>query len=232
MLAVAVLASLWAQAEPAPPEAPPAPPAVAPSPTPTPPAAAVARDSALAVYASFAHRLASEGQRLGPANGFSIGGGYERRYLTTPAGFELGAGLDFFYDRFATDVTGSSMVAPGQEQEFPAERVISQTGFALVQTAAWRAGRVRPFAKVGFGMTVAYFSSPEIALRPGSFDAVQPLARGALGLSVVVAHDVAICAQGGYTLLFTRPGYTTSDAVTYSFLGDLLDLGLGVVMQF
>jgi len=97
---------------------------------------------------------------------------------------------------------------------------------------AWRRGRLRPFVEVGGGATIAFFSSPEIALRPGSYDAAQPIARGVAGLSVVVYHGVAATLQGMYTHAFTRPVFTASDGTTYSFLGDLLDLGLGAVMQF
>lgn len=215
MLAAAVLACWWAQAS--------APPVSASPPPPPPPA----RDNAVGVYGSYARRLGDEGRNVGPAGGFSIGGNYEHRYYATPTGFELGAGLDFFYDRFATELDDPALLDVGLS-----ERIISQTSFALAQTVAWRLGRVRPFAKAGAGVSIAYFSSPEMMFRPGSFDAVQPLARAAAGVSVVVTHDVAVSLQGMFTHLFTRPVYTTGDGATYSFFGDLLDLGLGMVMQF
>ena len=252
MLAAAVLASLWAQAEPAPAGMPsqeprataaPAPGAPAPgTPAPRPATAAPAAaapgtpapaapepvlDNAFGVYGCFAYRIGSEARSIGPAGGVSVGGDYERRYFATPEGFELGAGLDFFYDRFSADLTGSTMLDPGL-----AERLVSQTSFAVLQTIALRIGRVRPFAKAGVGVTIAYFSSPEIPLRPGSFDAVQPLARAVAGVSVVARRGVAVALQGAYTHPFTRPVYTASDGTTYSFLGDLFDLGLGVVMSF
>jgi len=184
-------------------------------------------DNGFGVYVCFAHRLGSEGRSIGPTNGVSVGGDYERRYFATPEGLELGAGLDFFYDRFSSDLSGSMMLDPGL-----AQRVVSQTSFALMQTVGWRHGRVRPFVKAGGGVTIAFFSSPEIALRPGSFDAAQPLARAAAGISVVITHDVAVSLQGTFTHPFTRPVFTTADGTSYSFLGDLFDLGLGVVMQF
>jgi hypothetical protein len=236
MLAAALLASWWAQAEPAPDATPPQSPATAaPAAGPRPAATATVApaapppvlDNAFGVYACFARRLGSEGQSIGPANGVSVGGDYERRYFDLPTGFELGAGLDFFYDRFSSDLSGSMQLDPGL-----AQRVVSQTSFALMQTVGWRRGRVRPFGKVGLGATIAFFSSPEIALRPGSFDAVQPLARGAAGLSVDVIRGIAVSLQGTYTHTFTRPVFTTDDGHAYSFLGDVLDLGLGVVMQF
>jgi outer membrane protein W len=224
MLAAAVLASWVAQAEPAPP--PPAAPVVA-KPAPPPPAP----DNTLGAYFGWGRRLGSEAQAVGPANGISVGGSYQRRYLTFGAGFELGAAFDFFYDKFQTDVTGATMVAPGQEQLFPSVRVISQTNFALLQTAAWRRGRVRPFVGIGLGATIAYFSSPELVFRPGSFEAAQPFGRGMGGLDVVITHDTAVSLRAGYTLVFTHPTYTPN-TTTYSFLGDLFDLDLGVSFQF
>jgi hypothetical protein len=184
-------------------------------------------DDSFGVYGCFARRLGSEGKRVGPADGFSIAGDYERRYFVTPEGLELAGGLAFFYDRFATELSDPALLDVGLS-----ERIISQTSFALTQTAGWRLGRVRPFAKAGLGVSIAYFSSPEAMFRPGSFTAVQPLARAGAGISVVVYRDVAVSVQGMYTYPFTRPAYTTADGTTYSFLGALLDLGLGAVMQF
>jgi hypothetical protein len=229
MLAAVVLASWLAQAEPAPAE-----PgssasattsvAIAPAPPSTP-------DNAVGVYGGWGHRLGSEAETVGPANGISVGGSYQRRYLTLLDRLELGAGLDFFYDKYQADVTGSAMVAPGQEQTFSAERIISQASFALTQTVAWRQGRVRPFAQLGVGFAVSYFSTPEIAFRPGSFDAVQPLGRGSVGLDVGVTHDVGISVRAGYTLVFTHPAYMPG-TTSYSFLGNSLDVDLGVFLPF
>jgi len=249
MVAAAVLASWLAQAEPAPAETMPAPPAAAtaptapapaPPPTPNAPTAPVAAapqppapppDNAVGVYAGWGHRLGSEAATVGPANGISVGGTYQRRYLTLLGNLELGGGLDFFYNKYVTDVTGSMTVASGQEQMFLSQRVISQASFALTQTVAWRQGRVRPFAQVGVGFAVSYFSTPELTFRPGTFDAVQPLGRGTIGLDVGVTQAIAVSLRAGYTLVFTHPAYTPGTA-SYSFLGDSLDVDLGVVLPF
>ena len=231
MLAAAVLASLWAQAEPAPPEPAANPPPTAPVVATPGPAPAPVPDNVIGVYFGWGRRLGNEPEVVGPANGISVGGTYQRRYLTLGSGFELGTAVDFFYDKWQTSVTGSTMVAPGQEQTFPSERVISQTSFALLQTGVWRRGRARAFLGVGPGFTIAYFSTPELVFRPGSFDAVQPMLRGAAGLDVVLTHDTAIALRAGYTLVFSHPTYTPS-TTTYSFLGDFFDLGAGVVFQF
>ncbi|HEY4392818.1 MAG TPA: hypothetical protein VGP64_02095 [Polyangia bacterium] len=225
MLAAAILASWVAQAEPAP-TPPPSAPVVA---TPAPPRPVP--DNTVGVYFGWGRRLGNGPDVVGPANGISVGGSYQRRYLTLGYGFELGAAVDFFYDKWQEGVTGSTMVTPGEEQTFSSERVISQTSFALLQTGAWRRGRVRAVLGGGLGFTVAYFSTPELLFRPGSFDAAQPMLRGAAGLDVVLTHDTAIALRAGYTLVFTHPTYTPS-TTTYSFLGDFLDLGAGVVFHF
>ena len=124
------------------------------------------------------------------------------------------------------------MVAPGVEQTFDGTRMLSETSFALLQTAAWRAGPVRPFVAAGVGVTIAYFSSPEIDLRPGSKDAVQPLARGVAGIDVAVSATTAVVLRVDYTHTFTRPTYTTNQAVTYSLFGDLLHVGAGLLVRF
>jgi len=105
----------------------------------------------------------------------------------------------------------------------------------LLQTAAWRHGRWRPFVEAGPGFTIAYLSTAESMLSPGTFDAVQPLFRVAGGLDVTIAHDVGIVARVGFDYLFTRPTFTadaSAGSQRYSFLGNLFDAGLGVVFFF
>src|SRR3954451_12272413 len=128
MLAAAFLATLWAQAEQAPPPtAAPAPPQqpVVSNPAPAAP------PNGLTVSARFAYRVGDEGKSIGPAAGFSLGVTFERRYFASRGGVELAGAVDFFYDRFATAVVGSMMDATGQETTFAADRTLSQTSFAL-----------------------------------------------------------------------------------------------------
>jgi hypothetical protein len=232
MVAAAVLASWLAQAEPAPAEPTRSTPSAATAPiVVAPPPPLPVPDNAVGVYAGWGRRLGHEAETIGPANGISVGGTYQRRYLTLLGNLELGAGLDFFYDKYVTDVTGSMAVATGQEQTFPSQRVISQASFALTQTVAWRQGRVRPFAQVGVGFAVSYFSTPELTFRPGTFDAVQPLGRGTVGLDVRITQAIGISARAGYTLVFSHPAYTPG-TTSYSFLGNSLDVDLGVVLPF
>jgi hypothetical protein len=215
MLAAAVLASWLAQAEPAPTEPSPATPAGPLVVTPPPEISPF--DKRIAVYGGISRRLGPEGKSIGPTDGPSFGGSFARRYFASPEGFDLDLGIDFFYDQFETSLLGTT---------------ISQTSFALTQTAGWRWRRLRPFAQIAAGGTIGYVSIPN-----GSLDATQPLLRGAAGLDVAIRRDIGLSLRVAYTLLFTRPTVTTdvnptTASMTYSPLGDLLDADLGVVMLF
>jgi hypothetical protein len=222
MLPALVLASWWAQAEPAPVATPPPPPLPA-------------LDNRIAVTAGYSRRLGDEGATVGPRSGFGVGGSYERRVVPLPDDFELSAGLDFFYDKFQTGVTAVS-TSSGQPQTYSAERVISQTSFAATVGAAWRWRRLRPYAQVGGGITIAYFNTPEEAYQPGNLTAVQPLARVTGGFDVAITRDIAFTARVSYTHPFTRPTLTTTPVngapTTLSFLGDLFQAGAGVALGF
>lgn len=215
MLAAVVLASWLAQAEPAPTEPAPGNPAaplvVAPPPPETSPF-----DKRVAVYGGVSHRLGPEGESIGPTNGPSFGGSFARRYYVSPEGFDLDVGLDFFYDQFETDVLGTT---------------ITQTSFAVTQTAGWSWRRLRPFAQVAAGVSIGY-----VSISNGNLDSAQPLVRGAAGLDVAITPSIGVSLRLAYTLLFSRPTVTivtpTAAPMTYSPLGDLLDADLGVVMLF
>jgi hypothetical protein len=229
MLAAALLASLWAQAEQAPtpapaPASPPKPFVAKPAPT-VPP-------NGVSVHARFAYRVGEEGKHLGPAAGFSLGGMFERRYLGTRGGVELGAGVDFFHDQFSASVVGSAPDATGVETEFPGNRTLSRTSFSLLQILAWRAADLRLFIGVGGGVTIGYFSSPELELRPGSASAAQPLARGVVGAEFGLSPLMAVIVRVDYSHAFTRPIFTTNAATTHSLFGDILDAGAGLLVRF
>jgi hypothetical protein len=221
MLAALVLASIWAQAEPAPPP-PPAPPVEEPP----PPALA----NALTVVGQVATRVRIDEQALPPRNGFCIGGSFERRMLTLGPSFELGAAVDFLYDHFENTMTGPP--GPGGTPTVTGSDVISDTSFALLATAAFRAGALRPFAAAGGGLTVGYFSTSVSPLTPGSTTAVQPVARVALGVDAALSRTFALVARVDYTLAFTRPPYTPPMGASYSLFGDVVHVGAGVVARF
>jgi hypothetical protein len=224
MLAAALLASLWAQAEQAP-----APPPVPPRPSPV--AAPATPPNQISAQARLAYRIGSDAQ-VGPAAGFSLGGMFERRYFASRRGLELGAAVDFFYDHFSTAVVGSSVDATGQETQYAADRTLSRTSFALLQTVGWRTTDLRIFAAVGPGVTIGYFSSPELVLRPGNTTAAQPLARAALGAEIALSPLTALVLRADYSHAFTRPLFTTQAGPAYSLFGDVFDAGAGMLVRF
>jgi hypothetical protein len=226
MLATVLMATWLAQAEAAPPEpAAPAPAAPAPALDPAP------RDpvNALGLQARLAYRLGSEGSAVGPAAGFSVGATFAHRYLLVARVLELAAALDLFHDNFTTAVTGST---PGTELPYAGERTLTQTSFALLQVLAVRGGPLRAWVAGGAGVTIAYFSSPERTLRPGSSSATQPLARAAAGIDVDIGARTAVCLRADFTHPLTRPSFTSTAGQTYSLFGDLFDAGVGVQFRF
>jgi hypothetical protein len=193
---------------------------------PPPPALA----NALTVVGQVATRVRIDEQALPPRNGFCIGGSFERRMLTLGPSFELGAAVDFLYDHFENTMTGPP--GPGGTPTVTGSDVISDTSFALLATAAFRAGALRPFAAAGGGLTVGYFSTSESPLSPGSTTAVQPVARVALGVDAALSRTFALVARVDYTLAFTRPPYTPPMGASYSLFGDVVHVGAGVVARF
>jgi hypothetical protein len=226
MLAAWLFASLLAQAEPAPPEAPPPAPASRPDPS-GEPATTAPGPNAVSVRASIAYRL-DGGETLGPAGGFCVGGEFERRYhqLAGPAALgavELGFAVSFGYQRFATSVEG-------QETSFQAQRVLSKTGFALLQTIAIRLERMRPFLALGPGLVINFFSSPEFTQGK---TAVQPIAQASAGLEVDVAKDTAVVARVDAIHPFTDPVFAPGpSSPRYTLFGDVITAGLGLVVRF
>lgn len=233
MLPALVLVSWWAQAEPAPVEPAPPPPIELPAP-PAPPVL----DNRFELLAGYARRLGDEGGRVGPRNGFALTAGYERRLVPLPQGFELAAGLEFAYAKFASRVTFTGPPTPGVSQFVSTgDRVLSESSFAGAAVVSWRGRRLRPFAQLGAGVSIAYFSTPELAFSPGNLTAAQPLARAGAGIDVAITHEIAVTVRVAYTHVFTHPTLTTDARSTgpgtsYSFLGDLFDAGAGVALGF
>ena len=122
--------------------------------------------------------------------------------------------------------------ATGQEAVFAGERTLSQTSFAVLQTGGWRATDFRVFVAVGPGVTIGYFSSPELDLRPGTKTAAQPLVRGVVGFELALSPLTALVVRADYTHPFTRPTFVTDDAMKYSLFGDLFDAGAGLLVHF
>lgn len=256
MLAAAVvLASLWAQAEQAPPaplqlvpapsqpeSAPPAPVAAppllapaSPQPPPAPPqpeppvAEPPPGPNQLRVYGAFAYRP-DDGGGIVTQAGFSIGGSFERRYLKLAGGADFGVAVEGAFTRFST--AGSPVIVPGQAAAYAATRTLTQTGFALLQTVGWQLGGVRPFVAAGGGVSLGYFSTPEVELRPGTASTTQPMARVMAGVDFAFSTTTAVIVRAGYTHMFSSPTFNTEAAGSFALFGSLLDVGAGMAARF
>jgi hypothetical protein len=208
------LTSLLAQAEPAPE------PAAAPAGTPAPPldAPPPAPRNSVAVHARYARRV-TDANDGAPASGFSLGATFEHRYAFIGGRFELGAGLDFFYDRFSSEGDDVALVP----------RALTQTSFALFQSVAAQVGPVRPWLAAGAGLTVAYFSGVSADDTHVTDSEVQPFARGAVGVDVDIAFRSALVVRADYTHPLNRPTFAGFPASPF---GDLFDVGLGYLYRF
>lgn len=241
-LSATLLAVVLAQAEQAPPEPGPAEPAPAepapstPAPSTSPAPSAQPDDppgppvNTMAVLARFAYRLGAEGSSPGPAAGFSLGLSFQRRYVSFES-VGLGVGAEFFHDSFRQNVQAAEPINPALPSPPDAQRVVSQTSFALLQTASVSAEPVTFWLGAGGGLTVASFSTPEVALEPGSLTSLQPMVRGAVGLDVAIRPQMAIGLRADYTHPLTNPTLTTRNGTVTPF-GDLFDAGAAFLYRF
>jgi hypothetical protein len=228
VLGALLIASLLAQAEPAPaPAWPPAMPAGAPTvreteATPTP--------NALGVSIQIARRLAEGGPSLDPYWGFSVSGRYERHLLAT-VGLEVGAALDFSFQYFGAILAGPTTISDASRTTSESTR-LTETTFAVLPTVARQWGKMRPFACAGVGVGVGFFSSQDFEATAQGVRAVQPIARGGVGLDVATSLGSAVTVRADYTHAFTRPQLVTDAGHTYALFGDLFNIGIGFLIRF
>jgi hypothetical protein len=174
------------------------------------------------VVGQLATRVRVDEQALPPRFAFCIGGSFERRLLPLGPALEIGAAIDFLFDRFET--AGATAGTTD---------VTSDTSFALLATAGWRTGGgVRPFVALGGGLNVGYFTSSDSPLVGAGTTAVQPAARAAAGVETPLTKTIGLVLRADYTLTFTRPSVLTPSGRTYSRFSDVLHLGAGVVARF
>jgi hypothetical protein len=205
--AALVVASWLAQAEPAPPEeaAPQTAPAAAPAPATGPPEEPSPHQSlnAVAVHGRFAYRPNDAGSGV-PSEGFSLGGTFERRYFEVGRIVGLGVGLDFFFDRFASDQ--KNMTSGTQVALYAHE--LMQTSFVALQTVALEHLPVRPYLAAGAGLAIG--------------SSTRPVARGVAGVELGLSRATAVAVRADLT-------HPLSNAGAY---GDILDVGLGFLERF
>ena len=184
----------------------------------------------VALLGGVSYRLTSTA--LSPSVGFTIGGGYQRRYATLASAVELGWAVEFAFDRFSTGVIGSAPDANGVEQSYAATRTITSTSFAALQTLAVHQDRFRLWMGAGAGLSIGFFSSPELALRPGSANAYQPLARAAAGADVEINSQTSVGLRAGYSFMLTSSSLKPDSGPSIAFIGDLLDIQAGLFYRF
>jgi len=191
----------------------------------------------LTILAGFAYRVGDAGTQVGPAGGFSLGGSFEYRYARLAPAVDFGAALDFLFDQFSRGVIGSTLDDNGVEQTSAGTRTVTSTSFALMQTIGTRAGRLHAWGAAGGGLSIGYFSSPELALRAkgersGSSTAFLPMARAALGADVEIKDHFALGLRATYSHMLQSSAYATSAGSTVHLFGDVLDIHAGLFYRF
>lgn len=184
----------------------------------------------VALLGGVSYRLTSTA--LSPSGGFTIGGAYQRRYATIASTVELGLMVEFAFDRFSTGVIGSAADANGVEQSYAATRTITSTSFAALQMLAVHQDRFRLWLGAGGGLSIGFFSSPELALRPGSANAYQPLARATAGADVAINSQTSVGLRAGYSFMLTSSSLKPDSGPAVAFMGDLLDIQAGLFYRF
>jgi hypothetical protein len=157
----------------------------------------------------------------------SLGGEFERRFLAFDNGLELGAALDFFYDRFSMEAIAAD--PSGQTNGTIVDRTLSQTSFTALETTGWRYADMRLFVGIGGGLTVNYFASPDQF--PGSRTALKPLACGVFGFDFAVASRTAAILRIDYNHTFNHESFAVNGMV-YPLFGDVFDAGIGLLVRF
>jgi hypothetical protein len=221
-----LLALVLAQAEAAPPEPPPPAPAAEPGPAePAPPEPVAAVDEPeppahlIGIAFGGGRRLDPAGTEVPPAHGLSVATMLVRRYLLVGR-LELGLGFHFAFQRYARDVT-ITIMSGGQTISYDDIRTLTYYDLALAHTVSLPlyGGRVRPFALLGGGVTLAHFSTLETEL--GEARAVRPIVRGAAGLEFAVAGpETRVGLELDYTRLFRAPPLATTGGQQRTVFGD------------
>jgi hypothetical protein len=211
-------------------------PAVPPPPSETPIRSASetprpAHGKRIAIMPRFAYRLGGVSHDVAPAAGYGLAGTIEVDYVRLDAGLEAAVGVDFSFDRFATSEQGTVTV-DGAAAMFGSTRVVSETSFVAVHTAAVRIGAVRPYVTLGAGFGLGYFDSAALDLRPGTAKDAHLLGRAAIGLDVALGRVWSASVRADYTAVRGISPFVTDDGRTLALFGDLFDLDAGIAYRF
>jgi hypothetical protein len=258
MLAAALLASLWAQAEQAP-----VPAAAAPAPSPAAPAAAGPASPASAAAPSTvapaspaaappappaAPPAVATPENPYPANSVSIHLRYAYRVdsggdsLVPAAGLSLGgeferrllafnSGLEIgaAFD-FFYDRFAKDVIADTTNGPAIVSRTLSHTSFALMETTAWRYADLRVFAGIGGGVAVGYLGGADVVATATT--EFQPFARGVLGMDFAVTGRTAAILRVDYNRSLNQDETYGEPGVMRPLFGDIFNAGIGLLVRF
>jgi Outer membrane protein beta-barrel domain len=179
------------------------------------------------------YRLPPAGSDVGPVLGFGIGFGGEYRYAHLWEILELGASLDLGYLRHSKGVTGVRTGPGGVEETFSSTRLVEDSQFVVMQTAALRFETQHRFwVGGGVGLAIGSFHSDEKSLRPGDARAKRIAGRFAAGYEYDLSDETFVGARMDYSLMLMEPTYKTATSQSLSVFGDTFTFGLTVGSRF
>jgi hypothetical protein len=173
--------------------------------------------------------------------GFGLGVLIQRRYALAADRIELGAGIDFTFERYSRTLlvrTAGAAAGGGAPAASEQTRQLTHSTFAVVHPVALRAGPVRIGLAAGAGLDVAYYTSDERAasgadaLLPDEVRATRPCLRASAALEVAVTTRTAVGLAADYTYVFAKPAASTAAARAYHPIVDRLAAGLTLVYAF
>jgi hypothetical protein len=244
-LPLPLLFGLLAQAEPAPAEMPPpagaalvAEPAPATEPIPAPALRPTAKPEQSANTTpppaspfKVGFRAGADFQLSGdvpPKVGFSFSPFIQYEVTRIAERLGLGVRAQFLFDRFQ-----KQDVAPtGPGKPLKRSRSLSFFDFSLLGTATLQLGPLQPWAGVGAGLAIGYFSTPEDAYQPGDARTTRPLAVGAFGIDITVKHGVQLGLHGEYRGMLAKPDYLLYSGEIIKPFGDRLSVQAAILYQF
>jgi hypothetical protein len=143
----------------------------------------------------------------------------------------LGVRAEFAFDRFQKLVTARVDVN-GEYQSYTTTRSLSFFDFSLLGTATLRLGPLQPWAGVGAGLALGYFSTPEEAYLPGDARTTRPLVVGAFGIDLAVKHGVQVGLHGEYRGMLAKPDFLLNSGESIKPFGDRLSVQAAILYQF
>jgi hypothetical protein len=152
------------------------------------------------------------------------------QYEVTRIAERLGLGIraQFLFDRFQKQ----NLASTDPVRPLKTSRSLSFFDFSMLGIATLQLGPLQPWAGVGAGLALGYFSTPEDAYQPGDARTTRPLVVGAFGIDIAVIHGVQVGLHGEYRGMLAKPDYLLYSGEIIKPFGDRLSVQAAILYQF